>query len=112
MRNLFLHNLLPPSLMQAEDFLKGVVPISPISGLTPKGQPKQDTTKREGLLSTLTQLLSISGPNDDDDYYLYNEENLEFEKRAAACIGQLHLDGIFEDVRYELLYPLLRLVVV
>ncbi|KNC98965.1 uncharacterized protein SPPG_05921 [Spizellomyces punctatus DAOM BR117] len=103
LRNLFLHSLLPASMVQVEDFVRGSVVISRLrdQDVTSR-KPNAPGSRREaGLLSTLSNFLSLSSSNGDDfDNYEATPDGVEYEKRAIHCVRSCRIEQLFADSRF------------
>ncbi|KAK4052248.1 GDP/GTP exchange factor for ARF [Microbotryomycetes sp. JL221] len=92
LQTLFVHSLLPPSLLAMEEFLSGqsVIPLKPHSTPAPKEERRSDG----GLLSTLSSyLLSPYGgetPGND-----YSDEDVETTLSAVDAIASCRIEDLY-----------------
>ncbi|TPX41417.1 hypothetical protein SeMB42_g05585 [Synchytrium endobioticum] len=86
LRNLFLHSLLPLPMIQVEDFVRGTITIP----------------RRDGILSTFAQLLSLgSGTNvDEDEDAEPSPDDIDAERCTLECIRSCRVEDLFADSRY------------
>lgn len=96
-QTLFIHSLLPPALLLAEDFLSGesVIPLRPNVAPT----PREDRRNDGGLLSTLSSYLmspyssaietKISDLTDDD---------IETTLSAVDCIASCRIEELYAQI--------------
>lgn len=100
-QTLFVHSLLPPSLLAMEDFLSGqsVIPLKPKSAPT----PREDRRGDGGLLSTLSSyLLSPYGGGEiaGNDY---TDDDVETTLSAVDCIASCRIELLYSQILYVLL---------
>ncbi|TPX32616.1 hypothetical protein SmJEL517_g04294 [Synchytrium microbalum] len=103
LRNLFLHSLLPLPMIQAEDFVRGNITIPRLIPVKdPSVRPPAPTSRRDGILSTFAQLLSLgSGPNiDEDEDAEPTPEDIDAERCTLECIRSCRVEDLFADSRY------------
>jgi Sec7-like guanine-nucleotide exchange factor len=96
--NMYIHQILPPSLLVSPDYIKGNVTIPRIPTAKPEASasPKRENT---GIFfSTLQQLLSISSAGDDD---VYDFDTTGWnEARMVQSIHGCHIDELLGNTRY------------
>ncbi|KAJ1563279.1 GDP/GTP exchange factor for ARF, partial [Nowakowskiella sp. JEL0078] len=88
-RNLFLHSLLPLTMLEVEDFVNTVTMIPRIPPTkTEADSERQQQRKETGLLSTITQFLSLSGPFqlDEEEDIEPTSEELDCERHTLDCV--------------------------
>lgn len=95
-QTLFVHSLLPPSLLAMEDFLSGqsVIPLKPKSAPAPRDDRRGDG----GLLSTLSSyLLSPYGGGDvaGNDY---SDDDVETTLSAVDCIASCRIEQLYSQI--------------
>jgi brefeldin A-resistance guanine nucleotide exchange factor 1 len=95
-QTLFVHSLLPPSLLAMEDFLSGesVIPLKPKSAPAPRDDRRGDG----GLLSTLSSyLLSPYGASDlaGNDY---TDDDVETTLSAVDCIASCQIEQLYSQI--------------
>ncbi|KAK4046649.1 GDP/GTP exchange factor for ARF [Microbotryomycetes sp. JL201] len=91
-QTLFVHSLLPPSLLLLEDFLSGqsVIPLKPHS--TPA--PKEDRRSDGGLLSTLSSYL-LSPYGGETPGNEYSDEDVETTLSAVDAIASCKIEDLY-----------------
>ncbi|KAI8799312.1 hypothetical protein BJ742DRAFT_884663 [Cladochytrium replicatum] len=108
-RNLFLHSLLPITMLQAEDFVKQIISIPRVpserQSLKPKQQQPVQPRKDAGLLSTISQFLSLGGgpfaPDvDEEDDIPPTAEELDCERHTLDCVRACRVEDVFVDSRF------------
>ncbi|KAJ3392024.1 GDP/GTP exchange factor for ARF [Entophlyctis sp. JEL0112] len=96
--NLFLHSLLPKSILNSDNFIRRNVPIPRLKSAEVSSPPKKESSQGSGLFFSLTQLLSL-GSTDEEEQPPTAEE-LEAEKLATACIASCRIEELFLDTRF------------
>lgn len=94
---LFVHSLLPPSLLVMEDFLSGesVIPLKPKSAPV----PREDRRNDGGLLSTLSSyLLSPYGSSGDTPVNEFTDEDIEVTLAAVDCIASCRIEELYSQI--------------
>ena len=88
-------------MVTSVDFIRRSVKI-PRIGQTSRGKesPNVSVRKDNGLLSTLTQLLSLSTGSQYDDEVEPTAEDVEMEHVARDCITFCRLEDLFVDSRF------------
>ncbi|KAI8823734.1 uncharacterized protein EV422DRAFT_618537 [Fimicolochytrium jonesii] len=101
-RNMFLHNLLPDSLIQAEDFIKGTILIPRVADAGAVQRAAAANARREaGLFSTLSNFLSLgSNTGDEWDDYEPMPGDMEWQERAIRCVAACKIDVMLADTRF------------
>lgn len=98
LRNLFVHSMLPESLLQVEDYLSGTstIPLKPkVTAL-----PKQERGRESGLLSTLSSyLLSPYSGSSDNLRADPTPEEIESTMCTVDCIAACHVDELYAELR-------------
>ncbi|KAJ3296061.1 GDP/GTP exchange factor for ARF [Rhizoclosmatium sp. JEL0117] len=94
--NLFLHSLLPASLLTADNFIRrgALIPRLKVKEKAPA--PRKESGG--GFFMSLTQLLGVGG-NDDDDLTPTAEE-LDAERNTFTCIAACRIEDLFLDTRF------------
>lgn len=95
-QTLFVHSLLPPSLLAMEDFLSGqsMIPLKPKSAPAPRDDRRGDG----GLLSTLSSyLLSPYGGADlaGNDY---TDDDVETTLSTVDCIASCQIEQLYSQI--------------
>ncbi|KAM0791993.1 hypothetical protein ACM66B_007105 [Microbotryomycetes sp. NB124-2] len=94
-QTLFVHTLLPPSLLSLEDFLSGqsVIPLKPHSTPAPKEERRSDG----GLLSTLSSYLlsPYGGETQGNDY---SDEDVETTLSAVDAIASCKIEDLYSQL--------------
>jgi len=100
-RNLFLHSLLPQSVLKVEDFVHGtfIIPKIPSQIPNPKKESNTSATRRDGLLWTLTQFLPIASVSGDDGINEPTEKEVRAGIRAKECITVCKVMELFSESR-------------
>lgn len=96
-QTLFVHSLLPPSLLAMEDFLSGesVIPLKPKSAPAPRGDRRNDG----GLLSTLSSyLLSPYGSSGDVVGNDFTDDDIETTLSAVDCIASCKIEELYSQI--------------
>ena len=92
--NLFLHQILPKELLVCDHFSRDKVMI-PRLLLKNEKKSNEQSPKRDGLLKSFANFLSISSTEDDDF------DNLEkYEKAAKECINMCGITGLINESKY------------
>lgn len=104
-QTLFLHSLLPPSLLSMEDFLAGtsVIPLKPRE----QPPPREDTRTDGGLLSTLSSyLLSPSYANVGTEGLgrEMTEDDIDDTWSTVDCIASCRLEELYASILYVKLF--------
>ncbi|KAJ1558773.1 GDP/GTP exchange factor for ARF [Nowakowskiella sp. JEL0078] len=101
-RNLFLHSLLPLTMLEAEVFVQSVTMIPRIPQTKSRTCDHQQQRKETGLLSTITQFLSLSGPFllDEEVASEPTSEELDCERHTLDCVRACRLEDLFNDSRF------------
>ncbi|KXS16367.1 Sec7-domain-containing protein [Gonapodya prolifera JEL478] len=96
--NLFIHDLLPDSLVASEDFVHGFLEIPVINAVE---TPKQDIARVErstgGLFSALGQILALRPAGEDCTPHQITEEDLLDVEIAQVCIKSCKTEAVFAD---------------
>lgn len=96
--NLFLHQLLPSKLTEAEDFIKGLIPM-PITP-PPSQQRKQESrADRGGLFSALGSILALRS-SQDDEREEPTAEDVQTDRLMQDVISNCHIEDIFAESRF------------
>ncbi|KAJ3227008.1 GDP/GTP exchange factor for ARF [Clydaea vesicula] len=102
-RNLFLHSLLPSNLLEAECFVKNAIKIPKIPLPDSALQKIKENSRRDGngILSTLTQFLSLSSASYQGEYEEPDSTANEIEAESVSfeCIKACHVEALFLDSR-------------
>ena len=89
-------------MVQAEDFVRGTITIPRLEAAknSLQNRPTQ-SIKRDGILSTFAQLLSLgSGSNvDDDEDAPPTAEDIDAERCTLECIRSCRVEDLFADSR-------------
>lgn len=96
-QTLFVHSLLPPSLLSMEDFLSGesVIPLKP----TPVPAPREDRRTDGGLLSTLSSyLLSPYGSSGEVSTNDFSDDDIETTLSAMDCIVACKIEELYSQI--------------
>jgi brefeldin A-resistance guanine nucleotide exchange factor 1 len=92
-RNLFVHSLLPPTMLKAHDFVHETVDIVRL----PVAVNARVKDKEEGgIFSTLSMFLTGGGGDDDEDI----EKGVEAQSIAFGCVGSCKIEDLFTESRY------------
>jgi Sec7-like guanine-nucleotide exchange factor len=101
--NLFMHGLLPISMISADDFVYRSVKIPRILAPNAKEKSAQSSApKRDnvGLFMTLTQLLNLSsGSQEDEDDLEPTPDEIDAERYTLECIAACRPEELFRDSR-------------
>ncbi|KAJ3412584.1 GDP/GTP exchange factor for ARF [Chytridiales sp. JEL 0842] len=101
--NLFLHGLLPISMLTADDFVYRAIKIPRIAPPAAKEKTSQSSSRKDnvGLFMTLTQLLSLStGSQDDDEELDPTPDEIDAERFTLECIAACRIEELFRDSRF------------
>ncbi|KAJ3016867.1 GDP/GTP exchange factor for ARF [Thoreauomyces humboldtii] len=102
-RNMYLHMLLPNSMITAEDFVRGSIVIPRVPELTKvtRSTPATSAKREAGLFSTLSNFLSLSSSSGDDwaDYEATPEE-IESQRKARHCVASCKIEVLLSDTRF------------
>ena len=104
-QTLFVHSLLPASLLSMEDFLSGesVIPLRPKTVPT----PREDRRSDGGLLSTLSSyLLSPYASSNEPSVSDFTDDDIETTLSAVDCIASCRIEELYAQILYV---PLLSL---
>ncbi len=96
-QTLFVHSLLPPSLLGMEGFLSGdgLIPLKPVQA----SQPRDDRRNDGGLLSTLSSyLLSPYGGNNDMAANDFSDDDVETTLSAVDCITSCCVEELYSQI--------------
>lgn len=97
-QTLFVHSLLPPSLLSMEDFLAGtsVIPLKPRD----LPRPREDRRTDGGLLSTLSSyLLSPYGPGGSEGIGRdLTDDDIENTLSAVDCISSCRVEELYKSI--------------
>ncbi|KAJ3048959.1 GDP/GTP exchange factor for ARF, partial [Rhizophlyctis rosea] len=102
-RNLFMHSFLPPSMLEAEDFVRHTISIPKIPTRAATKMVSGAAARREaGLFSTLSHFLSLSSPNSVDEFANAEptEEEVQAESVAAECLRACRVEELERDSRF------------
>ncbi|KAI0361936.1 Sec7-domain-containing protein [Trametes cingulata] len=93
-QTLFLHSLLPPSMLQMEDFLGGSTSIPLRRSQPPRAPPRSD-----GLLSALSSYL-MTPYSSSTDALVPDATDADVEKTLCTidCISQCRLDELYTQI--------------
>jgi brefeldin A-resistance guanine nucleotide exchange factor 1 len=94
---LFVHSLLPPSLLAMEDFLSGesVIPLKPKAAPVPREDRRNDV----GLLSTLSSyLLSPYASSNEVAGHDFTDEDVETTLAAVDCIASCKIEELYAQI--------------
>ncbi|ORX61066.1 Sec7-domain-containing protein [Piromyces finnis] len=93
--NLFLHSLLPESLTEYEDVIRGKSQIPHL--ITAKPVKKSDSIRRDaGFISTLFQF-ALAQQNEDN--YQPTQEELAAQHFTSECIKSSRISDIFNNIK-------------
>lgn len=96
--NLFLHSMLPSSLLQKEDFLGGATAI-PLQGTI--ATPKTVNRPEAGLLSALSSyLMTPYGSAADPIVPHATEKEIENTLCAVDCITTCRIDELYSEIMW------------
>ncbi|KAJ3194456.1 GDP/GTP exchange factor for ARF [Irineochytrium annulatum] len=99
--NLFLHSLLPVSLLTADDFVNRGAKIPRLLPAKERTTNANVVRKDAGLLSTLSQFLSLASSSQDDNYEVEpTAEELDAERYTVECITACRVEELFADSRF------------
>ncbi|KAI9144046.1 hypothetical protein BKA69DRAFT_1122695 [Paraphysoderma sedebokerense] len=106
-KTLFLHNMIPSSFLQVEDFIKQTIKIPRLtksSNSLTSPQSRQANTS-PSILSVFSQYLSLgssSGYSSIDSRYTTPPTKEEYKcmVRTDECLNQCRLNDIFGDVKF------------
>ncbi|EIW72629.1 hypothetical protein TREMEDRAFT_41874 [Tremella mesenterica DSM 1558] len=108
-QTLFIHSLLPPPMLQMEDFLAGTSMI-PMKTAAPAPVPER--RPEGGLLSTLSSyLLSPYGASEDRLVVETSDEDVENTLVAVDCLSSCKLEELYAEILHlevEALIPALK----
>lgn len=95
---LFVHSLLPPSLLAMEDFLSGesVIPLKPKSAPA----PREDRRNDGGLLFTLSSYLLSPYGSSDVPVNDFTDEDIETTLSTVDCIASCRLEELYAQILY------------
>ncbi|BGP21002.1 GDP/GTP exchange factor for ARF [Rhodosporidiobolus nylandii] len=96
-QTLFVHSLLPPSMLMLEDFLSGesAIPLKPKTVATPREERRGDG----GLLSTLSSyLLSPYGAGGDMGGSNFNDDDVEQTLSTVDTIASCRVDELYSHI--------------
>ncbi|KAL5038865.1 GDP/GTP exchange factor for ARF [Batrachochytrium dendrobatidis] len=99
--NLFLHQILPISLLAVEHFGHDNVLIPRVKPSTLNKQANEVTSTRKeaGIFSTLSQLLSLGSQQYNDDYDLHPDD-IVYERMASECVTLCRIEELIADTRF------------
>ena len=96
---LFVHSLLPPSLLSMDDFLAGTAPI-PLKPKTAQTRPRDAERRDGGLLSTLSSyLLSPYGPAAETMGRDVTDEDVEHTLCTVDCIASCRVEDLHQQIQ-------------
>lgn len=96
---LFIHSLLPPSMLMMEDFLFGesAIPLKPKTAPTPREERRGDG----GLLSTLSSyLLSPYGAGGEIAATNFNDDDVEQTLSTIDTIASCRIDELYSHILF------------
>lgn len=98
---MFLHSLLPNSLVEVEDFIQGKILLQKIFVDKSIQEKSKDLYRNEGngIFSTLSQLLSLTS-NDEEYDAEPTTKDVEASSIATECIRKCQVDNLFLDSRF------------
>ncbi|KAG0371001.1 GDP/GTP exchange factor for ARF [Gamsiella multidivaricata] len=107
-KNLFINNLLPGSMLEVEDFLAGTTMILLKAPVVPevKDKVRQDSS----LLSTLSSYLLSSSYSYETAREEPTPEEIESTRCTADCVAACRLEELFTDIRLLEDLPLTQLM--
>ncbi|KAF9184746.1 GDP/GTP exchange factor for ARF [Haplosporangium sp. Z 767] len=107
-KNLFVNNLLPGSMLEVEDFLAGTTMILLKAPVVPevKDKARQDSS----LLSTLSSYLLSSSYSYESVREEPTPEEIESTRCTADCVAACRLEELFSDIRLLEDLPLTQLM--
>ncbi|KAI1297610.1 GDP/GTP exchange factor for ARF [Mortierella claussenii] len=107
-KNLFVNNLLPGSMLEVEDFLAGTTMILLKAPVVPevKDKIRQDSS----LLSTLSSYLLSSSYSYESAREDPTPEEIEATRCTADCVAACRLEELFTDIRLLEDLPLTQLM--
>ncbi|KAI8601707.1 hypothetical protein EDD21DRAFT_373786 [Dissophora ornata] len=107
-KNLFVNNLLPGSMLEVEDFLSGTTMILLKAPVVPevKDKVRQDSS----LLSTLSSYLLSSSYSYETAREEPTPEEIESTRCTADCVAACRLEELFTDIRLLEDLPLTQLM--
>ncbi|KAF9987686.1 GDP/GTP exchange factor for ARF [Modicella reniformis] len=107
-KNLFVNNLLPGSMLEVEDFLAGTTMILLKAPVVPevKDKVRQDSS----LLSTLSSYLLSSSYSYESVREEPTPEEIESTRCTADCVVACRLEELFSDIRLLEDLPLTQLM--
>ncbi|KAF9437726.1 GDP/GTP exchange factor for ARF [Entomortierella beljakovae] len=107
-KNLFVNNLLPGSMLEVEDFLAGTTMIPLKAPVVPevKDKVRQDSS----LLSTLSSYLLSSSYSYETAREEPTAEEVESTRCTADCVAACRLEELFTDIRLLEDLPLTQLM--
>lgn len=103
-QTLFVHSLLPPSLLVMEDFLSGesVIPLRPKA----LPVPREDRRSDGGLLSTLSSyLLSPYASSGEPSVSDFTDDDIETTLSAVDCIASCRIEELYAQILCVPLLP-------
>ena len=100
--NLFLHSLLPTSLLQMEDFLSGASVI-PLQG----NAPSQPQPRGDGLLSALSSYL-MTPYSSNEQVPEATDSDVESTLCTIDCITSCRLDELYSQIMWVLVLMIYR----
>lgn len=103
-QTLFVHSLLPPSLLGMEDFLSGesVIPLRPKA----LPVPREDRRSDGGLLSTLSSyLLSPYASSGEPSVSDFTDDDIETTLSAVDCIASCRIEELYAQILCVPLLP-------
>ncbi|KAJ3000135.1 GDP/GTP exchange factor for ARF [Globomyces sp. JEL0801] len=96
--NLYLHQLLPKSLLLAEHFCKSKVTIPRLLVDPDKLKSQLTSPKREsGFFSSFSQFLSLSSDYEED---FQDNQNNKYEQMALQCIATCGIEESLAETRF------------
>lgn len=93
MQTLFVHSLLPTSLLAMEDFLSSI-PLKPKSAPA----PREDRRSDGGLLSTLSSYLLSPYGNNETQGNDYTEDDVETTLSAVDTIASCRIEQLYSQI--------------
>ncbi|KAG0329161.1 GDP/GTP exchange factor for ARF [Dissophora globulifera] len=107
-KNLFVNNLLPGSMLEVEDFVSGTTMILLKAPVVPevKDKIRQDSS----LLSTLSSYLLSSSYSYESAREEPTAEEIESTRCTADCVAACRLEELFADIRLLEDLPLTQLM--
>nr|KAJ3421720.1 GDP/GTP exchange factor for ARF [Polyrhizophydium stewartii] len=100
--NMFLHQVLPMSLLVGDHLAQGsiVIPrIRPVNAPS-RAFPANTARKEAGIFSTLSQLLSLGSQSVNDDDSEIHPEDVALERLAVETVSACRIPELIADTRF------------